>query len=128
MAALSAHVGAKPRRVAIFHDSPQFRFLSCRLDNAGKTTILKKLADEEISDISPTQGFNIKTVQAKGFKLTLWDIGGQRKIRPYWKHYYENVDVLVYVIDSSDSARFEETGEVQLHYVYHLIVKTFGVI
>eukprot|EP00041_Stephanoeca_diplocostata_P016975 m.337214 g.337214 ORF g.337214 m.337214 type:complete len:186 (-) comp20547_c1_seq2:1605-2162(-) len=87
------------------------RLLILGLDNAGKTTILKKLADEEISNISPTQGFNIKTLQAKGFNLTLWDIGGQRKIRPYWKHYYENVDVLVYVIDSSDSARFEETGE-----------------
>lgn len=31
------------------------------LDNAGKTTILKKLNDEDISGISPTLGFNIKT-------------------------------------------------------------------
>ena len=45
------------------------------------------------------QGFNIKSVQTgqdKGnFKLNVWDIGGQRKIRPYWRNYFENTDVLV---------------------------------
>jgi ADP-ribosylation factor-like protein 3 len=81
------------------------------LDNAGKTTILKQLADEDITQITPTQGFNIKTVVAAGFKLTVWDIGGQRKIRPYWKHYFESIDVLIYVIDSADKKRLEETGE-----------------
>lgn len=57
------------------------------------------------------KGFNIKTVQSSGFNLTVWDIGGQRKIRPYWKHYFEDIDVLVYVIDSADPKRFDETGE-----------------
>lgn len=41
------------------------------------------------------KGFNIKSVQADGFKLNVWDIGGQRKIRPYWRNYFENTDVLV---------------------------------
>ena len=41
------------------------------------------------------QGFNIKTVQSNNFKLNVWDIGGQRKIRPYWKNYFENTDILV---------------------------------
>jgi len=41
------------------------------------------------------QGFNIKTVQTAGFRLNVWDIGGQRKIRPYWKNYFENTDILV---------------------------------
>jgi hypothetical protein len=36
---------------------------------------------EDISTITPTQGFNIKSVQTEGFKLNVWDIGGQRKIR-----------------------------------------------
>ena len=36
------------------------------LDNAGKTTILKKFIGEDISTISPTFGFNIKTVEHKG--------------------------------------------------------------
>ena len=59
------------------------------LDNAGKTTLLKTLASEDVSQITPTQGFNIKSVQSDGFKLNVWDIGGQRKIRPYWRNYFE---------------------------------------
>jgi ADP-ribosylation factor-like protein 3 len=59
----------------------ELRILLLGLDNAGKTTILKTLASEDISTITPTQGFNIKSVQTEGFKLNVWDIGGQRKIR-----------------------------------------------
>lgn len=42
------------------------------------------------------QGFNLKSVQSDGFKLNVWDIGGQRKICPYWRNYFENTDVLVF--------------------------------
>lgn len=45
--------------------------------------------------VTPTQGFNIKSVQSENFKLNVWDIGGARKIRPYWRNYFENTDVLV---------------------------------
>ncbi|GFN79708.1 ADP-ribosylation factor-like protein 3 [Plakobranchus ocellatus] len=89
----------------------ELRILLLGLDNAGKTTLLKVLASEDITHITPTQGFNIKSVQSKGFKLNVWDIGGQRRIRPYWKNYFENTDILIYVIDSADRKRFEETGE-----------------
>lgn len=41
------------------------------------------------------QGFNIKSVTCDGMKLNVWDIGGQRKIRPFWKKYLENTDLLV---------------------------------
>lgn len=76
----------------------------------------------------PTQGFNIKSVVHEGFKvgllrrnsqpsiflffsqLNVWDIGGQRAIRPYWRNYFEATDALVYVIDSSDRRRLDETG------------------
>ena len=58
------------------------RILVLGLDNAGKTTILKKLSDEDISHIMPTQGFNIKSLMHEGFKLNVWDIGGQKSIRP----------------------------------------------
>ncbi|KAI2802747.1 ADP-ribosylation factor protein 3, partial [Blomia tropicalis] len=88
----------------------ELRILLLGLDNAGKTTILKKLASEDITHITPTQGFNIKSVQSPGFKLNVWDIGGQRKIRPYWRNYFEDTDVLIYVIDSADKKRFEETS------------------
>merc|ERR1712182_160577 len=61
--------------------------------------------------ITPTQGFNIKSVQHSGFKLNVWDIGGQKHIRPYWKNYYSNTDAIVYMVDSSDRRRTDEAAE-----------------
>ena len=81
------------------------------LDNAGKTTILRKLSNEEITNVTPTAGFNIKTILMSNFRLSVWDIGGQKAIRPYWKQYYDSTDALIYVIDSADKKRVEETGE-----------------
>ncbi len=86
------------------------RILVLGLDNAGKTTILKKLSEEDITTITPTQGFNIKSLVHDGFKLNVWDIGGQRSIRPYWRNYFDQTDALVYVIDSADRKRLEESG------------------
>ncbi len=54
------------------------RLVILGLDNAGKTTIIKALADEELSTITPTQGFNVKMLAKDGFKLNVWDVGGQR--------------------------------------------------
>lgn len=51
------------------------------LDNAGKTTILKRFNGERIDTISPTLGFNIKTLEHKGYKLNIWDVGGQKSLR-----------------------------------------------
>ena len=41
----------------------------------------------------------------------MWDIGGQREIRPYWKNYYDNTDGMVFVVDSSDEERLGECVE-----------------
>lgn len=86
------------------------RLLILGLDNAGKTSILRKLSDEDPTQTQPTQGFNIKSVNCEGFKLNMWDIGGQKAIRAYWPNYFDEVDVLVYVVDAADRRRMEETG------------------
>ncbi|KAI9187775.1 ADP-ribosylation factor protein 3 [Blastocladiella emersonii ATCC 22665] len=88
----------------------EVRILLLGLDNAGKTTILKRLNNEDITEVSPTTGFNVKTVAAHGFKMNMWDIGGQKVIRPYWRNYFESTDVFIFVIDSSDKRRIEEAG------------------
>ena len=64
-----------------------------------------------MSHITPTQGFNIKSVQHSGFKLNVWDIGGQKHIRPYWKNYYTNTDAIVYMVDSADRTRTDEAAD-----------------
>ncbi|XP_071948226.1 ADP-ribosylation factor-like protein 3 [Antedon mediterranea] len=88
----------------------ELKVLLLGLDNAGKTTILKALAGEDYTKITPTQGFNVKSVSTSKWKLNVWDIGGQRNIRPYWKNYFESINVLIYVVDSTDRARMEEAG------------------
>lgn len=68
---------------------------NCRgLDNAGKTTIVKKFNGDDISTIEPTLGFNIKTLEYKGYQLNVWDVGGQQTIRSYWRNYFEQVSLL----------------------------------
>lgn len=86
----------------------EMRILMLGLDNAGKTTILKKFNGEDISTISPTLGFNIKTLEHGGFKLNIWDVGGQRSLRSYWKNYFESTDGLIWVVDSADKRRLED--------------------
>ncbi|XP_068611717.1 LOW QUALITY PROTEIN: ADP-ribosylation factor-like protein 2 [Brachionichthys hirsutus] len=86
----------------------EMRLLMLGLDNAGKTTILKKFNGEDISTISPTLGFNIKTLEHRGFKLNIWDVGGQKSLRSYWRNYFESTDGLLWVVDSADRLRWED--------------------
>lgn len=87
------------------------KLLVLGLDNAGKTTLLKQLSKEDPENTVPTQGFNVKSLSHNGFKLNVWDIGGQKKIREYWVNYYNNTDGIVFVIDSSDESRVKECKE-----------------
>mmetsp|Transcript_23549 Transcript_23549/g.41748 ORF Transcript_23549/g.41748 Transcript_23549/m.41748 type:complete len:185 (+) Transcript_23549:698-1252(+) len=86
----------------------EVRLLMLGLDNAGKTTILKKYNGEDVSTISPTLGFNIKTLEYQGYQLNVWDVGGQSTIRSYWRNYFEQTDGLIWVIDSGDKLRLED--------------------
>jgi len=86
----------------------QMRILMVGLDAAGKTTILYKLKLGEIVTTIPTIGFNVETVEYKNISFTVWDVGGQDKIRPLWRHYFQNTQGLIYVVDSSDSERIAE--------------------
>jgi len=92
----------------------EMRILFLGLDNAGKTTILKKLNGEDIMSISPTLGFNIKTFVHRNYTLNIWDVGGQRTLRPYWRNYFEQTDAIVWVVDSSDRMRMKDCKE-ELH-------------
>jgi len=92
----------------------EMRILFLGLDNAGKTTILKKLSGEDIMSVSPTFGFNIKTFVHGNFTLNIWDVGGQRTLRPYWRNYFEQTDALVWVVDSGDRMRMQDCKE-ELH-------------
>ncbi len=77
------------------------------LDAAGKTTILYHLKLGEVITTIPTIGFNVETVQIKGTDLTIWDVGGCDKIRPLWRHYFQNTQAIIFVVDSNDVDRLD---------------------
>merc|ERR1719356_2121870 len=81
------------------------------LDAAGKTTILYKLKLGEVVTTIPTIGFNVETVEYRSLSFTVWDVGGQDKIRPLWRHYYQGTHGLIYVVDSNDRDRSEGARE-----------------
>jgi len=87
------------------------RILMVGLDAAGKTTILYKLKLGEIVTTIPTIGFNVETVQYKKISFTVWDVGGQDKIRPLWRHYFQGTQGLIFVVDSNDRERASEAAE-----------------
>merc|ERR1712079_27317 len=89
----------------------QMRILMVGLDAAGKTTILYKLKLGEIVTTIPTIGFNVETVEYKNICFTVWDVGGQDKIRPLWRHYFQNTQGLIFVVDSNDRERIDEAQE-----------------
>mmetsp|Transcript_41407 Transcript_41407/g.36778 ORF Transcript_41407/g.36778 Transcript_41407/m.36778 type:complete len:181 (-) Transcript_41407:230-772(-) len=97
-----------------FVGKKEMRILMLGLDAAGKTTILYKLKLGEVVSSVPTIGFNVETVEYKKIKFTVWDVGGQDKIRLLWRHYYENTQGLIFVVDSSDRERVELAKE-ELH-------------
>eukprot|EP01090_Pellita_catalonica_P007701 TRINITY_DN182_c0_g1_i1.p1 TRINITY_DN182_c0_g1~~TRINITY_DN182_c0_g1_i1.p1 ORF type:complete len:178 (-),score=39.74 TRINITY_DN182_c0_g1_i1:32-565(-) len=87
------------------------RILMVGLDAAGKTTVLYKLKLGELVTTIPTIGFNVETVQYKNIHFTVWDVGGQDKIRPLWRHYYQNTQAVIFVVDSNDRERISEASE-----------------
>merc|ERR1711885_91495 len=87
------------------------RILMVGLDAAGKTTVLYKLKLGEVVTTIPTIGFNVETVEYKNISFTVWDVGGQTKIRPLWRHYFQNTQGLIFVVDSNDRDRIHETKD-----------------
>jgi ADP-ribosylation factor protein 6 len=92
----------------------QMRILMLGLDAAGKTTILYKLKLTDDVNTIPTVGFNVECVVYKNVKFNVWDVGGQDKIRPLWRHYFTGTQGLVFVVDSVDVDRMDE-AKAELH-------------
>jgi ADP-ribosylation factor protein 6 len=82
-------------------------------DNIPAILYKLKLSNQDVTTI-PTVGFNVESVTYKNVKFNVWDVGGQDKIRPLWRHYYSGTQGLIFVVDSSDTARMEEARS-ELH-------------
>jgi len=98
----------------LFLGVTEMKVLMVGLDAAGKTTILYKMKLGEAVSTIPTVGFNVESVSFHHNTLTCWDIGGQDKLRPLWRHYFIGNDAVAFVVDTSDEARFGLARE-ELH-------------
>ena len=86
-----------------------FSIISLGLDTAGKTEAIYYLKYRTIGTI-PTIGFNIETIDYKGYTFSIWDCGSQDKIRVLWKHFY-NMDGVMFFVDSSNRDRIEDASD-----------------
>ncbi|KAK5584096.1 hypothetical protein RB653_005703 [Dictyostelium firmibasis] len=96
---------------SLFEGKKDTRILMIGLDGAGKSTLLYKLKLGDVVSTIPTIGFNVETIEYKNLSMTVWDVGGQNKIRALWQHYYHGSNAVIFVVDSTDRERIDEVRE-----------------
>mmetsp|Transcript_436 Transcript_436/g.792 ORF Transcript_436/g.792 Transcript_436/m.792 type:complete len:203 (-) Transcript_436:84-692(-) len=111
-----------------YFEKKEVRFLMIGLDGAGKTSLLERIkacfklnhrnmsintidseVQQRLKKVSPTVGLNIGRLEIKGTKVIVWDLGGQESLRGIWDKYYPDASGVVWVIDSTNPDRFEES-------------------
>ncbi|XP_040203392.1 ADP-ribosylation factor-like protein 14 [Rana temporaria] len=115
--------------VSVHSKIKQARILILGLDAAGKSTVLYKFKFKEPFSTIPTVGFNVEMIQtAKRLQLTIWDVGGQEKLRSLWCHYFENTDGLVYVVDSTNKETLDESKKEFQRILQNELIKNVPVV
>lgn len=100
----------KPKNLKQLENSAVKRkILLVGLDGAGKTSILYRLKLSEYLQTVATVGLNVETITHKNLELLVFDVGGQA--RSLWSYYFDNVDAVVFVIDSTDQTRIKTVKE-----------------
>ncbi|XP_068165805.1 ADP-ribosylation factor-like protein 13B isoform X4 [Antennarius striatus] len=89
------------------------------LDNAGKTATVRGIQGDNPQDVAPTVGFSKIDLKQGKFEVTIFDLGGGKKIRGIWKNYYSESHGVVFVVDSGDVQRIQETRETMAEVLQH---------
>ncbi|KAL8558563.1 ADP-ribosylation factor protein 1 [Nucella lapillus] len=95
----------------------EFFVLILGLDNAGKTTYLEQTKTKfnkgykgmNLAKVTTTVGLNIGKIDLGKTRLNFWDLGGQEELQSLWDKYYAESHAIIYVVDSSDRERIEES-------------------
>jgi GTP-binding protein SAR1 len=93
----------------IFKSPSNILFLG--IDNAGKTTLAQKLKNNVNNVFLPTHNSSYEKIEIGNLKAIIVDIGGHATARRAWKDYFFNVDGVVFLVDVSDTERYEEVSE-----------------
>ncbi|XP_070540664.1 ADP-ribosylation factor-like protein 3 [Ptychodera flava] len=93
-------------------ESPEKRVLVLGLDGSGKSSLLNGLSKQDNKEeTKPTEGFHVIVVQAENVTLNIWEIGGKENVRSYWENFIVGTEVLLFVVDSADTERFDLAKE-----------------
>ncbi|OLN83327.1 ADP-ribosylation factor-like protein 2 [Colletotrichum chlorophyti] len=92
----------------------EMRILMLGLDNAGKTTIVKKIMGEDVNTLQTEHLYVAFAASRAVFLTAVGDVGGQKTLRSYWRNYFEKTDALIWVVDATDRLRVEDCRE-ELH-------------
>lgn len=82
------------------------RIVVLGMGNAGKTTIVCRLKNEEFMNTVPTYGFAHDEIKFDNITYDFWDLGGQDRVRPQWGPYYQGANGVIFVVDSQDHSLF----------------------
>uniref|UniRef100_A0A0B6YVP5 ADP-ribosylation factor-like protein 15 n=1 Tax=Arion vulgaris TaxID=1028688 RepID=A0A0B6YVP5_9EUPU len=93
---------------------PNFAVLCIGLENAGKSSLLAILSEDDLHKIEPTIGFSIKAILFDDCILEVKELGGGDKVRPYWDRYYQVFQGIIFVIDSSSSEEKLQIAKTEL--------------
>lgn len=100
---------------------PQLKLLILGLDASGKSSLLEWLKTllpypttppNPLPSPSPTVGLNVAKLRTNSHALLVWDLGGQEPLRPIWDRYIQEADALIWVVDTADSTRLDESRDV----------------
>ncbi|KAH0788543.1 ADP-ribosylation factor-like protein 13B [Histomonas meleagridis] len=93
------------------------------IDNAGKTCFLRSLAGDFNFDTVPSSGLGQESFMYDDVKLKVYDLGGGPKFRSVWQRFFAEIWGFIYVVDASDTERFEESARVLKEITSHEMMK-----
>jgi GTP-binding protein SAR1 len=80
------------------------------LDNAGKTTLLHRLATTQIRPFPPTDRPRQDRFRLANILFQAFDLGGHEAVRHLWQDYVPQVSAVLFLVDAADAERIEEAG------------------
>ena len=91
------------------------------LDNSGKSTIINSLkpAKRKKLELNPTIGFQAEEFVFGNLIFNVFDMSGQSKYRNLWEYYYDEINAIIFVVDSTDSVRLCVVKDELEHLISH---------
>lgn len=95
-----------------WYKNRETKLLMIGLDMSGKTTILNSLKLQKYIKTVGYIGCNVEVVENNGFNLYCWDVGGEEMTYSWNNQYYQNTQVLIFVVDCNNVYRIDEARNI----------------